>query len=911
MAGAFVFSQNFQTFNAQMIKLFQTGILGLLLSLGTIGLAQSFPPGAYLQGYAHQNDTTYFLFDQSLYGDSQPTKVVVTGSFRNWSHDMEEMAWTLSPHIAIYNPDFSIIPPQSEFKFRINQGEWLSPPANAPNVKGGNLVFMKDITPPTIKAEISRSGTIWITTDGFQRPLFPHAYRLTDAQGHEVPIGQVLPHETHSAILLPKNPIDIRRIYWLEVPAVKLKTWCNFDGYFREMASAKALGANVDEEAKQTTFRIFSPRAEAVRLYLYHNHDDELAYQEVQMEVDGQGVWEATFEANLKGTYYDFTVHGATDEGNHFFETQPVHISDPYARVNMDAWGRSRVWTKTKPAKPLKKGIPALEDVISYEVHIQDFTDRLPINDGIKGTFEGFRAKGLTNSQKQPIGFDYLVDLGINVVHLMPVQEFMHHPDDEWRASFENDPLMQSQGVHLENYQWGYRTSHAFAVENRYRTAGTEPGAEREQFRDLVQAFHDKDMAVIIDIVPNHTAEDMDGGPHFFHWNVLDKLYYYRTKNLKHIGEYGNEVKTENRPMVQRWLIDQCLHWIDEFGVDGFRIDLAGQIDRQTLIKLREAIGPDIILYGEPWIASNDPEYENNPSWDWYKHNSPITFFQDETRNAFQGSPFILEVKDSDRGYAGGNYKLKEKVKQALSASFEDDKSPLSGINYLDIHDNWTLADRFAEKNWDGRKGVDEIRYKIAAVLLYTSLGPIVTHGGSEMMRSKGAAPLEELVKTHQNGMEVHIKSRDDTYNLRTPNQFIWENVGKTKRSKGSLCDYKGMHAYWRGLNKFRMSEAGKVFRQAEPVSEKYFQWIETVNPYQLGYLVDEKVLVLLNVGGEPHLFPKVSFPKGTWRLVADNLTVDMEKGAKGPSKTLRVIKGGASHPIPMDGPSVLIWVKE
>ena len=86
---------------------------------------------------------------------------------------------------------------------------------------------------------------------------------------------------------------------------------------------------------------------------------------------------------------------------------------------------------------------------------------------------------------------------------------------------------MKEQGISEENYQWGYRTSHAFAVEHRYRRKGSEPGAQREQFRDLVQAFHDEGIAVIIDIVPNHTAENIDGQNHFFNFNVLDKLYCY------------------------------------------------------------------------------------------------------------------------------------------------------------------------------------------------------------------------------------------------------------------------------------------------------------------------------------------------------------------------------------------------
>jgi pullulanase len=98
------------------------------------------------------------------------------------------------------------------------------------------------------------------------------------------------------------------------------------------------------------------------------------------------------------------------------------------------------------------------------------------------------------------------------VVHLMPVQEYLHFPDEDWKASFKDDPYMIDQGVALENYQWGYRTTFAMAVESKYRTKGSEPGAERDEFRDLVQAFHDKGIAVIIDIVPNHTGENMDGG---------------------------------------------------------------------------------------------------------------------------------------------------------------------------------------------------------------------------------------------------------------------------------------------------------------------------------------------------------------------------------------------------------------
>jgi pullulanase/glycogen debranching enzyme len=552
-----------------------------------------------------------------------------------------------------------------------------------------------------------------------------------------------------------------------------------------------------------------------------------------------------------------------------------------------------------------------MEDVIAYEVHVQDFTDLLPVPEDIRGTLPAMTVPGLRNSQGHPIGFDYLLDLGINVVHLMPVQEFLHYRDEDWRPAFEEDRFMIEQGIHLENYDWGYRTTHAFAVESRFRQRGTAPGEEREQFRDLVQAFHAQGIAVIIDIVPNHTGENMDKGVYYwFNWNVIDKLYHYRTHDLDHIGEYGNEVKFENRPMVQRWLIDQCLHFIEEFGIDGFRIDLAGQIDRQTLIKLREAVGPDIIIYGEPWIGSADPAFEHNPSWDWYKHNSPITYFNDEARDAIKGPTSNPYEKGRDQGYAGGNFRELDKVKKALTSTFHDEKTPLSGISYLDIHDNWALADQFAQSNWDGRFGVDEDRFKIAALLLYTSVGPIVTHGGTEMMRSKGLAELKETVKVMTNGVKVYMHGKRDTYNMRAPNWFVWENAGKTPDHPETFANYRDMYLFWRGLNRFRLSAYGKVFRVSARLPDGYYRWIDTVNPYQLGYIVAGRILVLINTGSHTHDWDRVVLPVGTWRLIGSNTGIDLA-GISDPHHKYEHLRGGHPLHFRLGGCQFRMWVLE
>ncbi len=879
------------------------------VGIASSGLGQSFTADQALQGYGVFGDKLTFIFDEGIYG-VKPERVVVTGQFRNWDQNMEDPQWQLKKTgsqwlLTLDNENYTLLKPKTKFKFRIDNGEWMEPPKEAPNAAGGDLVFRKDAQVNDLKAELVHERLIWATVAG-ERPLSPEAYRITDAHGHEIAVSGVLPNESTTTLIVPAQPLNKKRVYFLEIPDLGLKAHCSFDGWFRTTYSTKELGANIDGDS--TTIRLFAPRAEQVRLYLYEGRHDTEAYRVEEMVRDEDGVWESLFAEDLHGVYYDFTVHGADDPGNHFYETHPVHVTDPYARVSDDTWGKARIWRRTQPATPLPNGIPALEDVIAYEVHVQDFTDRLPVPEEIKGRFPAMILPGLTNERGEKIGFDYLVDLGINVVHLMPVQEYVHFPTDDWKASFAEDAYMIEQGVSEENYQWGYRTSHAMAVESRYRSLGKEPGAEREEFRDLVQAFHDKGIAVIIDIVPNHTAENMDGNFWLFHFNAIDKLYYYRTREFEHIGAYGNEVKTENRPMVQRWIIDQCLHYIREFGIDGFRIDLAGQIDQQTLVALQEAIGKDKIVYGEAWIGSNDPDYENNPDWDWYKEDSPITFFQDDARNAFKGPVFELNDPQLDRGWPGGKFGDRYRVMLGLANRFPEEKSPLSGINYLDIHDNFALADQFGA-NFDGRKAVDQDAYKIAVTLLYTSLGPIVTHGGSEIMRSKADAPLREVVKETRAGYKVYMHGYRDTYNHRAANQFRWETVGQ-EPTGDNTNDYKNMYAFWQGMNRFRLSDYGSVFRQGKAVAEDYYRWIVPERESLLGYLVDRRVLVLLNAGETSGIFEEIELPEGEWRLIANNRTVDHVNGVSD-RKVPERISGGKDVNIQLQPQSLKIWVKD
>lgn len=742
-----------------------------------------------------------------------------------------------------------------------------------------------------LRAEIHGPDAIRFALAGAQQPSDVAAFRLSDGVGREIPIAEVLPQ----SVVVPSRPLDPLRVHYLEIPALELRALVRRDPLFRTLYSPKPLGAVIAEDGSETTFRIFSPRAESVRLYLYPDRGDApaAALRVVEMAKDENGVWEANEPGNLHGTWYDFTVHGPADPGNWFFETHPVHISDPYALVNDDALGKSLVWRDGPPPPPVAGGRPRMEDVVAYEVHVQDFTDLLPVSDTETGTLPAMARTGLVNAHGEPVGFDYIVDLGVNVVHLMPVQEYLHYPDDKWQAAFADDPFAQAMGIDRENYQWGYRTTHSFAVESRFRSRDAEPGAEREQFKALVRAFHERGIAVIIDVVPNHTGENMDGRHLLLNFNVLDLPYYFRTDdNVEHIGPFGNETKSEERPMVQRWIIDQLRHWVDALGVDGFRIDLAGQIDEQTLRRVRSELPEDLIIYGEPWIAPSDPEVSANPDWAWFKADAPITFFQDDARNALKGSPFDV----NDRGWAGGDGSARNAVMRALPNDYDEEPLSTSGISYLDIHDNWALADRYALADNNGLNGVDLPAMRIAAGLLLTSAGPVVIHGGTEMLRSKGLAPLDEFVVEAAGG-PIHFKGRDDTFNVRTPNRFLWDSL-----APGS--DHAAMRDFWRGLVALRLSDPGRVFRIAE-VPVGHYRWITPEDSTLLGYVVGNRVLVLANSGTGTGVF-RFDLPEGTWRQVVDRESVNLA-GVEGEHGRL----GPGAQEVAVPAGSFLVWILE
>ncbi len=309
-------------------------LLALLFAMiSTSLLAQDFTDKEKMEGYAQRGEKVHFIFDPIIY-KKEPTKVFVTGSFRAWSSDLADKKWQLKKNdkglwiVEIDNANYNLITPASEFKFRIDEGEWLEVPKKAGNAKNGNLVFMFGAEKPELRAELLKNGNIWANITGTDRPLQPEAYKIITSDGKEIKVACVLPNTSTYTLLSPKTQLDPNKVYYLELVGTKLKAWCSYDGWFKNTYSYKELGANIIEDGKVTVFRVFSPRANKIKLYLYKNSNSNEAYQTIDMNKDNDGVWEAFVNENLKGTYYDFTVHGNKEAGKPFLRNQ----SSPYFR---------------------------------------------------------------------------------------------------------------------------------------------------------------------------------------------------------------------------------------------------------------------------------------------------------------------------------------------------------------------------------------------------------------------------------------------------------------------------------------------------------------------------------------------------------------------------------------------------
>lgn len=467
-----------------------------------------------------------------------------------------------------------------------------------------------------------------------------------------------------------------------------------------------------------TSFKIWAPLADKVEIVTQG--------ERYLMKKGEKGIFSTTVFGDLKNVIYhvETTRNGVTTSSN-----------DPYAYSSTEN-GFQSVVVDVKKAKPVKPSnvINSYCDAIIYEMSVRDFS--IDDNSGIfhKMKFKGLVEKG-TSLNGYSTGLDYLKELGITHVQLMPVMDFESVDETNY----------------LNQYNWGYDPLQFNTVEGSY-CVNTYEGRVTE-LQDAVAEFHRNNIRVNLDLVFNHVYNDQH-----YAFNRIMPYYCLRYHNdeTKSDGAYcGNELRTDGL-MYQKYLCDMLKRYIEIYDIDGIRLDLMGLIDNKTILKFVE-IGKkykkDFMVYGEGWNLPSCMSEELRATVHSHRVLPEVGFFNAHFRDSIKGGS--MKHQAMERGYVMGNLDCRDGFKKGMGGSFDRFDDAIQTINYLECHDNLTFYDKavmcFNESNND----IIPIT-KLSLALTILAIGVPFIHGGEEFLRTK--------------------QGHDNSYNLPDEiNHFDWE----------------------------------------------------------------------------------------------------------------------------------------
>lgn len=498
-----------------------------------------------------------------------------------------------------------------------------------------------------------------------------------------------------------------------------------------------------------TTFRVWAPTANRIDVSLYDAGDGGAATQTVQMTAGEKGTFSTTINGDLHGKYYTYTVHLKSGVIN-------TDVVDPYAYSTGVNGNRGMIldFSKTNPTDWDEVTLPDINnanDAIVYELHVRDLTSHASWNGTAanRGKFLGLIEEG-TTYQGVKTGFDHIKDLGVTHVQLLPI--FDYRSVDETRLADINYQTADQGGI----FNWGYDPKNYNSLEGSY-SSNPRDGIKRvQEFKQVVKAYADNGMGIIMDVVYNHMPSKTESS-----FNKIVPNYYFRTINN---SGAGSDTASE-RPMFRKFMVDSTTFWAREYKLAGFRFDLMGLHDYTTMNELAESVrnvNPDAIIYGEGWdmftvqpgsnltksmmaIQANVDEMDN------------IGAFNDATRTGLRGpvmgtnNETIGAILIGDAGTTNyWNASVAFGLVGAVShpdvssvnvrgtgAPYPWGTNPSQSINYAEAHDNATLYD----KNRSSRPGQTNEYYeslqKQAYSMILTGQGVPFLHAGVEMMRTK------------------------------------------------------------------------------------------------------------------------------------------------------------------------------
>ena len=607
-------------------------------------------------------------------------------------------------------------------------------------------------------------------------------------------------------------------------------------------------------------FKLWAPLAEQVELVLYGKDYNALESNKtiIKMNKENRGVWRARINEDLSGEYYNYLVrnNGKTYES-----------VDPYAKAVSINGEKSMVidMESTNPKGWSNDKKPILNDVtdsIIYEAHIRDLT-----KDEASGVIKALRGKYigavLENSKIKgtsiTTGVDHLKELGITHIHLLPV--FDYGSIDERYDS-------------PDNYNWGYDPQNYNVPEGSYSTNPYEGAVRISEFKEMVYRFHQAGIRVVMDMVYNHTY-NLESP-----LNLTVSGYYYRKDKY---GCYsngsgcGNETASE-RYMFRKYMIDSVLYWAKEYHIDGFRFDLMGLHDLETMRIIRNELNKvdkSIIMYGEGWTCYDTPLNINESA---VKNNIckfddlQIAAFSDDARDSIKGSVFLKE----SLGFVNGGDNYEESIKYTICASTKHDEidlskvvysksfwanEPYQTITYDSAHDNNTLFDKLRMSCKDENEEELLKMNKLAAAIVLTSQGISFLHEGEEFAR----------VKENLQGEIIENSYNSSDYT----NELKWL---RKQRYIDLFNYYKGLIKLRKEYKAFRMNSNKEIQNNISFMAKGN----EFKDEHMVGYFINiedyndsySKIAVIFNAN---KYNVEVDLNEGEWNVLVDGEKADSE----------------------------------
>ena len=620
------------------------------------------------------------------------------------------------------------------------------------------------------------------------------------------------------------------------------KTLFESEAFARQTEYYGPLGAEYTPAG--THLRLWAPTAKQAAVNLYRRGTGGACVGTLPLQQQDKGVWSIYLPGDQHGKYYDFTLttpFGTCNAADPYARSAGVNgvrsmIFDP-ARVDPQGWERD-----VRPVIP-----PARRSV--WEVSVRDFSQdpASGVHTAWRGKFLAFTQQGTTLSSDgiHPTCLNYLKRLGVSYVQLMPIFDF--------GSVDESRPLTRQ-------YNWGYDPTNFNVPEGSYSTDPTRGEVRVRECKQMIAALHGAGIGVVMDVVYNHMYRSD---------NVLNRvvpLYYFRQNDdgsLSNGSGCGNEFASE-RPMARRYLIDSVLYWAREYHIDGFRFDLMGLYDVETMNLLRAELdklpgGRDILMYGEPWQGGCSAlhRYEANKN-NLNMLNERIGIFCDNTRDAIKGGCFDAR----EPGYVEGKPGSFWDIGAAVAAWCRSDRlpphAPSQIVNYVSAHDNFTLWDklllvRYEKPEFTAADGTALAQNRLAAGIYLTSFGLPFLQAGEEFARTK--------------------KGKGNSYRSSPAlNRLDWERAEK----------YHALVDYYRGLLALRARFPRLSSTDPHAPDALYFFSLEQplvgwLLPAQWG---DGAAWQALCVFYNPTETSKaVPLPVGRWQMLSDGISSSLWRG--------------------------------